>query len=40
MTAPRALRSFLFAPANRPAIFDKARGSGADAVCQIGRAHV
>ncbi|ABV92787.1 HpcH/HpaI aldolase [Dinoroseobacter shibae DFL 12 = DSM 16493] len=33
MTAPRALRSFLFAPANRPAIFDKARGSGADAVC-------
>jgi citrate lyase subunit beta/citryl-CoA lyase/(S)-citramalyl-CoA lyase len=31
--APRALRSFLFAPANRAAVFDKVLVSGADAVC-------
>jgi citrate lyase beta subunit len=33
MTAPPALRSLLFAPANREAVFDKAVTSGADAVC-------
>jgi citrate lyase subunit beta/citryl-CoA lyase/(S)-citramalyl-CoA lyase len=33
MTAERALRSFLFAPANREAVYDKTLSSGADAVC-------